>query len=253
MNYIIEIKGFYDLLLTNKLSTGQIALWHALMHINNKCAWVEWFTVSNQTLELLTGTSRQAIVKNRNILKQKNILDFKINGTKATSYMLNSIQDGLQDSCLNSLQDSLQDSCRDSLPLNKLNINQTKRKIDTNVSKEISHEDIFSDRTFSDTMKDKLTEWFSYKSERKEPYKPTGLKSFLSQIENKLGEYDEADIISAIDNSMANNWKGIFYDKLTKSVDKRKGINLNDYIEKPKDNSFASIALELERKAHGSS
>lgn len=58
MNYLAEIKAFYDLVPIKRLSTGQIALWHALMAINNKCAWIEWFTVSNLTLELNTGLSR---------------------------------------------------------------------------------------------------------------------------------------------------------------------------------------------------
>ena len=121
MNYLSEIKVFYDLILSKPLSTGQIALWHALMNINNKCTWSEWFTVPNQTLELLTGMSRQAISKNRNVLKQLGYLDFKTNGTKATAYTLNSLQDSCQDSCQSSLQDSCQDSCQNSSTLNKLN------------------------------------------------------------------------------------------------------------------------------------
>nr|DAP83159.1 MAG TPA: Dna polymerase B [Caudoviricetes sp.] len=95
------------------------------MSINNKCAWTKWFTVPNQTLELLTGMSRQAVSKNRNVLKQLGYLDFKTNGTKATSYTLNSLQAGCQDSCQSSLQDSLQSSCQNSSTLNKRN--ETKR------------------------------------------------------------------------------------------------------------------------------
>ena len=119
MNYITEVKAFYDLILSKRLSTGQIALWHALMHINNKCAWAEWFTVPNRTLELLTGLSRQAISKNRNIMKQLGYLDFKSNGVKATSYMLNSLQGSCQDSLQSGLQGSLQSSCQNSSTLNK--------------------------------------------------------------------------------------------------------------------------------------
>lgn len=67
-----------------KLSSGQIALWYALMEINNKCAWIEWFTAANQTLETLSGLSRAGINKNRNVLKQLGLIDFKSNGKKAT-------------------------------------------------------------------------------------------------------------------------------------------------------------------------
>ncbi len=123
MNYLYEILAFYDLLQSNKLSTGQIALWHALMHINNKARWAEWFTAPNLTLELLTGLSRQAIIKNRNALKQIGLIDFKSNGTKATSYKMTTMSNSVQDSVQNSVQDSVQNSST----LNKLN--KTKKDI----------------------------------------------------------------------------------------------------------------------------
>ena len=98
MQYMAEIKAFYNLVQVKQLSTGQIALWHALMHINNTCAWIEWFTVPNLTLELNTGLSRSGIYKARNVLKQHGIIDFKPNGTKATSYKMLSLLNSNQDS-----------------------------------------------------------------------------------------------------------------------------------------------------------
>lgn len=148
MNYIREAKAFHDLVQLKQLSTGQIALWYALMYINNKCAWIEWFTVPNITLELNSGLSKSGIYKARNALKQHNIIDFKPNGTKATSYklitMLNSNQDSNQedstrlnsnrDSNLFSNQDSNQDSNRNGNPLNKLN--KTKQKNSSSTQKD---------------------------------------------------------------------------------------------------------------------
>lgn len=88
MNYINQIKAFHDLNEAKPFATGQIALWYALMHINNKCYWQEWFSVSNQVLSLHTGLSRQGILKARNALKQEGIIDFKPKGTKSTQYRL---------------------------------------------------------------------------------------------------------------------------------------------------------------------
>lgn len=148
MNYITEIKGFYDLVEMKCLSTGQIALWHALMYINNKCFWEEWFTVPNLTLELLTGLSRQSISKNRNALKQAGLIDFKSNGTKATSYMLKSLQAGLQDSLQSGLQDGIQSSLQSSVQgsiqnsCTLININETKHKKENINKKEKAAEDV---------------------------------------------------------------------------------------------------------------
>lgn len=115
MTYLDEILGFYDYLQLNKLSTGQIALWHALMAVNNKCGWKEWFTAPNRTLELYTALSRQSIVNCRNTLAQKGLIQFKTNGTKASIYKMVSMADILQRSLQTSLQDSLHGTLQDSL------------------------------------------------------------------------------------------------------------------------------------------
>lgn len=61
----------------------------------------------------------------------------------------------------------------------------------------------------------KIIEWLEYKQERKELYKETGLKNLLTQIENNIDQYGEEKVIDVISQSMANNWKGIIFDKLT--------------------------------------
>lgn len=132
MNYLAEIKAFYDLVQVKQLSTGQIALWHALMSINNRCAWIEWFTVPNIMLELNTGMSRSGVLKARNSLKQYGLIDFKTNGTKATNYKIITIaksnQESNQESEQASKQDGKQVSKQDSNTLNKLNETKYKKE-----------------------------------------------------------------------------------------------------------------------------
>lgn len=132
MNYLTEIKAFYDLVQIKQLSTGQIALWHGLMYINNKCDWNEWFTVANLTLQLETGLSRAGINKNRNVLKQLGLIDFKPNTTKATSYKIITMSKSNQVSSQISNQDSNQIGNQNSSTLNKLNktkLNKTSSSI----------------------------------------------------------------------------------------------------------------------------
>ena len=125
MNYITEILAFNDLIQVKRFSAGQIALWYALMYINNICGWEEWFTVTNLTLQLQTGLSRDGINKSRNVLKQYGLIDFRPNSTKATSYKLNTMskssQVSIQDSSQVSIQDSSQVSSQVGSALNKLN------------------------------------------------------------------------------------------------------------------------------------
>ena len=147
MNYLTIINAFWDWATTNPLSTGQVSLYFALLHVCNKSNWTEWFQVPNQVLSVLTGLSRSGILKARNELKQKGLIDFKERGTKATLYKLiiaNSKQKSTQDSTqaestiANSTQDSVQDSTQvgkqvgvqNSTPLDKQKHKQKQNKKD---------------------------------------------------------------------------------------------------------------------------
>ena len=161
MNYFKQIKAFYDLQLTNRLSSGQTALWYALMYLNNSCAWKEKFTATNQMLESLTGLSRQGISKARNVLRQKGYVSFIARERQATIYTLKdlsaldslpdslpdevlSLPDGCPDGCPDGLPDSLPDSLPDGCTLN--NKDNTKTRLD---KKEI-HKEKFQKPTLNE-------------------------------------------------------------------------------------------------------
>lgn len=71
MNYIMEINRFYDWLETNNIPKSAIALWHGLMHINNKANWIYEFTVAMSVLELKTGFKSSELYKARNELQNR--------------------------------------------------------------------------------------------------------------------------------------------------------------------------------------
>ncbi|GAV21584.1 hypothetical protein [Carboxydothermus pertinax] len=77
MNYIKELNAFRDWAVINRPSTGQVALWYTLISICNMTGWQEWFTVPNQTLQLMTGLSRQGLEKARNQLIQRGLIEYR--------------------------------------------------------------------------------------------------------------------------------------------------------------------------------
>ena len=129
MEYISQILKFNELLLTNNLAPGQIALWYALMHINNKCQWSKWFTAAIRTLELYTGLSKNGVIKARNVLKQKGLIDFTSNGTAAASFHIKILYSGT-DSSTDSGTDSGTDGGTDSglLTRQRLRLDKDKDK-----------------------------------------------------------------------------------------------------------------------------
>jgi len=57
-------------------------------------------------------------------------------------------------------------------------------------------------------------DWLAYKQERREAYKPTGLKSLVTQVQNAARQYGEQAVADLIRTSMASNWAGIAFDRL---------------------------------------
>ncbi len=138
MTYLDLINLFWDSATINPLSTGQVSLYFALLHVCNRSYWTEWFSVPNQVLSILTGLSRAGIQKARNELKQRGFIEFKEQGTKATCYkivMENSVQKGVQDNCLiaNSVQDGAQVSVQKGVQDNCLIANSVQVSVQKGV------------------------------------------------------------------------------------------------------------------------
>lgn len=92
MNYIAELKAFYDRLELNPLPSPAIALWHALMSIANKTGWQQEFTVAVSVLVLKSGLNAQAIKRARNRLEQDGFLTWRSRGgNQSAIYHLNSL------------------------------------------------------------------------------------------------------------------------------------------------------------------
>ena len=102
MDLLQQIAGFSDYAMVNRLSAGQIALYFALLDIMLRSDCQEWFPVCDATLQLKSGLSRQGVIKAKNVLKQKNIIDFE-NGKsrkspiyRLTEFSAESVQDSVQ-------------------------------------------------------------------------------------------------------------------------------------------------------------
>jgi len=80
MNYLAEIKAFYDMLELNPQPNTAIALWHALMSIANKAGWPDTFTVAQSILGLRSGLNASALKRARNKLALDGFIEWKPRG-----------------------------------------------------------------------------------------------------------------------------------------------------------------------------
>ena len=148
MNYIAEIKAFYDRLELNPLPSPAIALWHALMSIANKTGWQQEFTVAVSVLVLKSGLNAQAIKRARNRLEQDGYITWRSRGgNQAAVYHLNSLV--VQNEVKNVPQCEPQSvpqtepqsvpQCEpQSVPINKHKLNETKKEVPNGTKKKFS-------------------------------------------------------------------------------------------------------------------
>lgn len=101
---------------------------------------------------------------------------------------------------------------------------------------------LLPDYLLSDSLQDKMGEWVKYKTERKEPYKEQGMKSLLRQVENKAIQYGDDAVCSLIDECMANNWKGIIFDRLQQSQRKPASAGYHRQTKAEELNDFYTMA-----------
>lgn len=111
----------------------------------------------------------------------------------------------------------------------QVNNNRTTTEQQVNTPKEVkkgrSKENIYraADLSeFSIGVQQAIRDWLTYKEERNESYKETGLKAWLGQVRNKLKSYEDKYIIDVIERSMASQYKGVVWDWLKDSPKKGK-------------------------------
>lgn len=99
MNYIMEIRLFYDRLEVAPLPPMAIALWHGLIYLSNKSGWPPEISIPISTLEARSGLERRSVYRARDILRDVGLIDFRERaGNQCALYKLISLADLLYNS-----------------------------------------------------------------------------------------------------------------------------------------------------------
>lgn len=106
VNYLKELRSFYDYSLYNGVSTGEVALWYTLMAINNRLGWLDEFAVNNSILQQLTALSKSGLDYARNGLKQRGLIDYLPGrGNRPGKYRMISFDGNISDTVLDTMPD----------------------------------------------------------------------------------------------------------------------------------------------------
>ena len=239
MNYLTEIRLFYEWLETHHLAPSSITLWHALMYTANRSGWAEQVAIPISILESRTQMTRSTIYRSREQLIERGLIGVEVRGSSFSAiYKMFSLENMLvsqyvsQNVSQNETQSGTQiemqrseDSC--SVSQNETqngNIYRVNR--DNNIisnsstdSNKSNRENSPKEKKFSIDKWAKAQEspwrelmliWLEYKRTRKESYRSeVGAKKCLTLLRNLSGGNAEV-AQQIIDQSMANNWAGLF-------------------------------------------
>lgn len=85
MNYLTEIRLFYEWLETHHLTPSFITLWHALMYTANRTGWAEQIAIPISILESRTQMTRSTIYRSREQLVERGLIGVEVRGSSLSA------------------------------------------------------------------------------------------------------------------------------------------------------------------------
>lgn len=210
MNYIKLINDFWALNCEFCFTPIETKLYFALLNTANKFGWKNNFNQSNSYLCLDCGISEPSLIKARNVLKEKKLIEFKtvVGRRNNTEYKIKYLNNFSKcDSIYFSKCDSISDSISDNESLDNIKlINKIKNK----------QEKIYKEKKFDfkkilieqyGCEKQHVDDWGEVRKEKKAAVTKTVLKKIINECENNKFPVKEAIKICA-----ERSWQGFNYD-----------------------------------------
>ena len=198
MNYLAELKAFYDRLELNPQPNTVIALWHALMSIANKAGWPDTFTVASSVLGLRSGLNASALKRARNKLATDGFIDWKPRGgNQSAQYHIKSLV--VQNRHENEPQCEPQ-----SEPINKHKLKQKQKPKQNNplISPAVHFDNVELENAFQEFL-----------TMRKNIKKPISTQQAITRMINRIEKLSGGDddlAIKIINQSTDHCWQDVY-------------------------------------------
>lgn len=240
MNYIEAINKFWTLNERHLFRANEIALFFYLMKKNNQVSWSKYFEQNNQQILFDLGFSFRTLQNARNRLKQAKILDFQTkNGSAITTYIFTFLFANEQPTFAKNAKVTAKVGAEVSAEVgvevgvevvpdfgkeyyNNTQISrieelkrepktETKTKTFTPQTphggfRECSEWEDVLDPSFVPVLR----KWFDYKASRNEQYRNISAINTLFEYLKKLANNDPVVAMDIVNQSIANNWAGLF-------------------------------------------
>lgn len=214
MNYLKQVNTFFELLIANPLSANAQCLYFNLLNINNRCNWSEEFTTANSTLMGFTNLNKQALYRARNELIQKKYIDFKkgVNQNQSGKYKIFEFvtaDDTAHDTADDTPNDTPNNTADDTNnKLNKTKQKQTKHIKKKEIKKETDFDKLINENFSDEKLKTTVYDFIKMRKAINKPLTTRGLELMIEKLYKLSKNIDEQ--IQILNNSIMNNWLGIF-------------------------------------------
>ena len=93
----------------------------------------------------------------------------------------------------------------------------------------------FKDKAILDSnekLQNIIITWLSYKNERKDYYKDTGMTTLLDKFISMFNSYGVEAVVECVNNSISNNYQGIIWDRINKNIKPTQSSTGNAFLDK---------------------
>lgn len=220
MTYLDYLNDFNQWLETNALQASSQLMYYKLLHVFNRAGWPEDVGVDNlRMMLLLDGASKTTVIRARDKLVEAGFLDFR-KGRKGlpNRYALSlRYRNCTKNATENATEIATENATEIATKNATRNATHIKTKTKTKTKKIPPYPPEAEPNGFGPALDAAFREWLQYKQERREGYKPTGLRSLEAQLRRQAEAHGEEAVAALIRQCMAANWKGIIFDRLDKA------------------------------------
>lgn len=220
MSYMEILNDFHRWLRSNYLPGNARLLYYSLLAVFNEAGWPESIQVDNYRLmSMIDVRTERVAISARDKLVHLGFIRYS-KGKKGcpNTYFItrNTVKKVSQfDSESGSVSGSESVSQCDSQVCSHI-------KTKTKTKKESP---LPPSANFGPELQSAFSDWLAYKQEKRQGYKPTGLRSLAAQVQEYAQKHGEAAVAALIRECMASNWQGIVWDKLGTSIEKENQPN----------------------------
>lgn len=202
MTYLDWLNDFNRWLENNNLAANSQLMYFKLLHIFNRLGWPETIQVDNLRMMFLIGAeSKGTVIRARDKLIEAGFVEVQ-SGKKGSPncYRLKKRSQNMTTSATTNVTESVTTNATHNKMVRQKTV--------------IPLYPPQGETGFGDDLQAAFESWIAYKTEKRQAYKPIGLKTLVGQVQRNSQEYGEAAVANLIRDCMASNWQGIIWERL---------------------------------------